>query len=144
MKFVPVERFGKDHWSLLAYVETRCVDSATNTGQLDPLRVRCNPKRHPLMAVSRGFEPRRWEPSYGSRLRATRTGRVPQLKTHDDWDCLDDLETAGLVEVLSLVNGFVRMTPSGLKVAAALRAHKAEGGVFATFRWPVRHIGQPA
>ena len=143
MKSVPVERFGKDHSSLLAYIETRCVDSTGNTGTLDPLRMRCNPKRHPVMAVSR-FGERRWESTYGTRLHTTRTGRVVQLKTHDDWDCLDDLEAAGLVEVLSLVNGIVRMTPSGLKVAAALRTHKAEGGVFATFRWPVRHIGQPA
>lgn len=144
MKTVPVPRFGKDHWSLLAYVETRCVDSATNTGQLDPKRMRCNPKRHPMMAVSTGFSPRNWQPSYGTRLHATRTGRVPQLKTHDDWDCLDDLEAAGLVEVLSLVNGIVRMTPDGLTVAHALRTHKVDGGVFATFRWPVPRNKQTA
>ena len=141
MKTVPVPRFGKDHWSLLAYVETRCVDSIGNTGTLDPLRMRCNPKRHPMMAVSR-FGERKWEPTYGTRLRMTRTGRVPQLRTHDDWDCLEDLDAAGLVEVVSLVNGFVRMTSSGLKIAATLRAHKAEGGVFATFRWPVPHNKQ--
>lgn len=135
MKAVPVSRFGKDHWSLLAYVETRCVDSATNTGQLDPKRMRCNPKRHPMMAVSI-FSERRWEPRYGSRLRVTRTGTIPQLKTHDDLDCLDDLEAAGLVEVLSLINSIVRMTPDGLTVAHALRKHKADGGLFTTFRWP--------
>ncbi len=143
MKTVPISRFGKDHWSLLAYVETCCVDSVGNTGRLDPLRMRCNPKRHPMMAVAR-FGERRWEPTYGTRLRMTRTGKVSQLKTHDDWDCLDDLEAAGLVEVLSLINGFVHMTEDGLKVAHALREHKAKGGVFATFRWPVQHIGQSA
>ena len=92
-----------------------------------------------MMAVSLLGE-RRWEPTYGTRLHGTRTGRVPQIKTHDDWDCLDDLEAAGLVEVLSLVNGFVRMTENGLKTAHALREHKARGGVFATFRWPVLRI----
>lgn len=55
---------------------------------------------------------------------------------HDDWDCLDDLETAGYVEVLSLSNPAVRMTGAGLAVAAQLRAYKANAGNFADFTLP--------
>jgi DNA-binding PadR family transcriptional regulator len=53
------------------------------------------------------------------------------LLTHDDWDCLDDLEADGFLEVINLTQGVVKLTPAGLVVAAQLRAHKAHGGQFA-------------
>ena len=115
--------FGKDHWSLLAYVEACCVDHG---GVLDLRHMRCNPCRHPLLADSRVH--RGWKPEWGTRLKG---GTI--LEHHDDWDCLEDLEEAGLVEIVSTVNGIVRLTPSGETLAARLRLHKQRGGGYANF-----------
>lgn len=143
---VPVEKWGKDHWSLLAYVETLCVDSSKKgIGEIDKRRVRCNENRHTLHAVN--YPTCKWQSSYGTRLQGywAKDGRtVPAklMKDHDDWDCLSDLDAAGMVEVISEANGFVKLTQRGSTVAGALRAYKAQGGVFADFKWvdpkPVR------
>jgi hypothetical protein len=138
----PVERFGKDHWSVLAYAETCCVDGKKGLGTVIHARMRCNSNKRPLRGSGAA-----WRASYSTRLKGFfeydmrgDTGMAVaagfQLMDHDDWDCLDDLEAAGFVEVISMVNGVVRMTPLGYEVAAAVRKHKAEGKMFATFVWP--------
>ncbi len=136
---IPVSRWSKDHWSLLAYVETLCVDAVNGVVAISRQRVRCNPARHPMYGVSVG-----WMSSYGTRLKgffdfAQRDDPVAseaaglQLTAHDDWDCLDDLEAAGYVEIVSSVNGRVRLTDAGIAVASTLRAHKVRGGTFSSF-----------
>ena len=109
---------GRDHRSLLLYVEGRCVN---NQGVLDLLNLRVNEKKYPLLKINdgHGFEP--WDGSNGTRLDDGRT-----LKEHDDIDCLDDLANAGLVEIISLVNGFVRITETGHEVAAELRKRRTK------------------
>lgn len=139
----PVEKFGKDHWSLLAYVESCCVDGASGQGQLRRDRMRCNPQTHRMVAgpYSHGDL---WVQRHSTRLagffespdrndpeKAIAAGL--QLRDHDDWDCLEDLQAAGFIEVRSLVNGYVTMTDKGCEVAARLRAHKAGGAMFANF-----------
>lgn len=144
MSNTPIEKFGKDHWSLLAYVEHCCVNGRDGFGEIDRRRVRCNPTAHPTL-VGIYSNDVQWKLNYSTRLagffdfdersdteKAIAAGL--QLRDHDDWDCLDDLEAAGYVEVFSLVNGFVKMTKNGLGIAAKLRAHKAGGGQFAGFR----------
>lgn len=149
----PVQKFGKDHWSLLAYVETRCVDGSAGIGALDRNRMRCNQERHPLLGGSLSAAPG-WKPQYSTRLAGFfefKDRAIPavaiaagfMLDGHDDWDCLDDLEACGFVEILSTANGAVRLTPAGLKVAAALREHKATGGMFATFSMPAPLVQEP-
>lgn len=121
---IEIEQFGKDHWSLLAYVEARYMD---NRGILDHRNMRCNIEKHPLFAtpVQAHF---RWRPEYGTKLKdGTR------LEDHDDWDCLEDLERAGLVEIISMINGFVRLTPRGKEIACQLRLYKLNGGNYAEF-----------
>jgi hypothetical protein len=141
LKPTPIVRWGKDHWSLLAYVECVCVDGSDTIGAIDKRRVRCNPATHPLHNAVFGVP---WKPEYGTRLRGffdfpNRADAVAsemaglQLLAHDDWDCLDDLEAAGLVEIISTTNGFVRMTKTGIAESAALREHKISGGNFANF-----------
>jgi hypothetical protein len=135
-KSIPITEFGKDHFSLLAYVECRCVD---NKGELERKHLRCNTNTHLMLADVRYRDPELmdWKSEYGTRLKGYFKGNEKdvscRLNDHDDYDCLDDLEEAGLIEIISLVNGFIRMTPFGTEVAAKLREHKAKGGMFATF-----------
>jgi hypothetical protein len=134
MSYVPVKKFGKDHWSLFGYVECCCVDGSKGVGELDPRRIRIKTKTGMLA----------WKEQYGSRLsgffdfaersdpkKAEEAGL--QLLNHDDLDCLDDLEEAGFVEVLSTANLFVKMTAKGSEVCGLLRAHKASGKNFSDF-----------
>ena len=151
MRTVPIQEWGRDHWSLLAYIETLCVESINGgVGEIDKRRIRCNPKRHPLHAVMLYGDPRTWKPDYGTRLsgfwktgeehrgglgegNGKTTDPKRQIKSHDDWDCQNDMEAAGLVTVISEANGFVALTDKGREMAARLRAHKSKGGFFATF-----------
>lgn len=133
----PTERWGKDHWSLLGYVETLCVDGRQveglgRVGEIDRRRVRCNPDTHPLLLPPDPFgSGPHWKDAYCTRV------KDGTIAGHDDWDCLDDLESAGLIEIMSLINGYVVMTAEGTRVAAALRKHKSAGGRFADFSYPL-------
>lgn len=139
---VQIKDFGKDHWSLLGYVETLCVDSSNGgVGKIDRERMRCNPAAHPHLV---GFRTERdgmgWKAVYGTRLagffvEGEKQNTKRRLGDHDDWHCLQDLEDAGLVDWISAVNGFVTLTELGIRVSNALRAHKAKGGAFGTFSW---------
>lgn len=98
---LPMDCFGKDHWSTFAYVETRAVD---HDGLLGHDQMRCNGLRHPMMLAAKG-------PAVGNAdardcptiIKSAQPpvdghyGRanVPQ---HDDYDCLSDLIAAGLLE----------------------------------------------
>lgn len=136
-----MSRWGKDHWSLLGYVETLCVDAMGDVGKIDRSRMRCNGVEHPLLASQADFA---WQRTWGTRLAgffdfpqrndaAAAEAQGLQLTQHDDWDCLDDLADAGMIEILSLANGGVRLLPDGVAMAARLRVHKQQGGMFATF-----------
>lgn len=133
MRKIPMDEFGKDHWSLLGYVETRCVD---HRGELDKRHLRVNERRHPAHSVNPGG----WRPSHGTRLKGFFEPTTPalqrQLPAHDDIDCLDDLERAGLIRIQSTANLIVGLTVRGTIIAGKLRAHKAGGGMFAGFALP--------
>jgi len=127
---IPRAQWGGDHWSVLAYVHSVVVNGAA----IEPSRMQTNPTRHPLLqgeAQRRSLLP--YNPDHCTRL-IDPDGVVTYLHEHDDWDCLDELEDAGLVEIVSLINGIVRLTPDGFAVAQALVAHRGQGGSYATFQ----------
>lgn len=125
---VPPSSFGKDHFSVLAYAETRCVDFKA---QVDPNHLRTNLERTTITQM------RRTNPgkNYPSNIR----GGIVQ--NHDDWDCLGDLIAADWLTASfgagsseqQAATGTYSLTPSGAAMAARLRAHKAAGGNFAGF-----------
>ena len=143
---VPMERWGRDHWSTLAYIETRIVD---HRGRIEHDHMRCDVNRHPQMFAAKrrglllGTLP--GQRKYPTMLR----GNV-ELPDHDDYDCLDDMIAAGLVEAHmppppagTLITGLVEsemmtratftLTGAGQAMAARLREHKGSGGSWASF-----------
>jgi hypothetical protein len=141
---VPMERWGKDHWSTLAYLETRIVDYR---GKIAHDHMRCHAGRHPAMlhAKRRGLLFGTGDGSqYPTKL------RDGELADHDDYDCIDDMIAAGLVTATmppapaaTLVTGLVEaelmtratyaLTPLGQAIAGQLRAHKGNGGNWRSF-----------
>ena len=120
---IPMRQWGKDHWSVFAYIETLCVDSPY--GRPDPRRIQANTNRHPFMGSLGGGE------EHGIRLAG---GRELPGPDYDEWDCIDDLERHGLVENKGTgINPLYMMTGKGSKMAGELRAHKARGGMFYNF-----------
>jgi hypothetical protein len=135
METTLLTRWGKDHWSLLAYIETLCVDGKDGEGMIDHRRVRCNINTHPLLYQASVVPPEKGKPyEYPTRLKGYSEDKSKFLREHDDWDCFDDLEKNGLVELIgTLMNPLVKMTKIGLAYSAELREHKASGGSFSNF-----------
>mgnify|MGYP006352423415 CR=1 FL=1 len=124
---IPMARWGRDHWSTFGRV-VECILNADGSPQHQ--RMRCDPDVHPQFAHSvPGMPPRK----YPARL----AGGV-SVEAHDDWSCLDDAETAGLLT--NVGSGTLRryeITEAGTLVAYALRSHKAAGGTYSSFVPPV-------
>lgn len=142
MKIVDQKQFGKDHWSLLDYAESRVHSHqvAPLTGELDKEHLRINPNGDygVLATPSRGMFERSWHYDYGTRLKGyfeegKSTDLTMQIPQHDDLNCLNDLEAVGLIEVMSLVNFFVKLTEKGQTIASELRKWKNKGGMFYNF-----------
>lgn len=136
MRNIPISEFGRDHWSLLAYIETLCVDHREGFGVPDRDNVRCNVKQHPGLIGPRVAmaEVTTWKDAYSTRLRGHTKEKPNQMSGHDDWNCAYDLEEAGLIEDHGTgINPRYKMTTTGHALAAALRAHKASGGNFSNF-----------
>ena len=92
---IPVELFGKDHWSLLGYIETCCVDKK---GEMDHDRLRVNPDHNPDLGCTRNrFEAMEWKDEYSTRLKTfpwksqdEKKQAKHRVSGHDDWDCIED------------------------------------------------------
>jgi hypothetical protein len=142
MESVPMEKWGKDHFSLLGYLDCRCTD---DKGTINGAHLRHNPAKRPavvgsdtdhISAMCAGVG---WKPEYGTRLagfwkESGATDPSQQLPDHDDIDCLEDLEAAGVIKNIgSGLNPLIRFTEFGHAVANRLREHKRDGGNFAEF-----------
>lgn len=140
-EFIEEGRWGKDHWSLLAYIEHVMVDCAGFQVGLDAhmrqgrrhyrvMREECpHPKRrHGHSPVDRAMA---MEPEHGTRLKG---GVV--LPWHDDWSCVQDLAHAGYFTCTAdevQPGAVLHFSDKGMGIAAKLRQHKSAGGGFGTF-----------
>ena len=129
--YVPIAKWGKDHWSTFAYLETRTVDYG---GEIDNERMRCNPRLHRAFMNSAN---RLFSGNYPTRLAHGAT-----IEPHDYWSCLEDMVAAGLIrafyrcrygEFFGGGQARVELTDEGRRVAGLLRAHKADSGNFGDF-----------
>lgn len=131
------KNWGKDHWSLLAYIETQIVN-AKNTDEfasakLDLTRMRVNSeKRGFTNGVNRMGSVMKWEDSWGTKFK---DGEILD-PTHDDIDILDELENEGFVKNhFTDMNPIVSLTEKGYETCARIRKHKAHGGSFSKFKY---------
>jgi len=112
--------FGRDHWSTLLYLETRIVDYG---GKVENRNLRCITKRHPFFAHGHDAS------GHPTKLKGTNT-----IPNHDDWDCIEDLIEAGLVEWNGTgASPVFALTDLGWTVAGYCRRWRAEGHGVATF-----------
>ncbi len=103
---VPMDRWGKDHWSTFMYVETRCVDHG---GKLNPSQMREDGVRYPT-CLSNG----------------------DTIPYHSDWNCVRDMKEEELLVVLD--NRCIVLTDKGWEIAGKLRRWRAEGNNVGDFR----------
>ena len=95
-------------------------------------RMRCNVSLHPAHANRANHLPG------ATKNYPTRLADGEKLEHHDDWSCLEDAEEAGLLMRDGTgLSPVYELTDLGRSVVAALRAHRAEGLGYASFRWPV-------
>ena len=138
-------RFGKDHWSTFAYVETRAVDYK---GAVDHDHLRCAAARHPLLLTAKrrafaGEHP--GADRYPTRLQEPREEIAP----HDDYDCMGDLVVAGLLAVeMPHADGDCFIDPWGWTVLTPASGYTpgfltglAEGELAAHARWSLTPRG---
>lgn len=148
---IPVEYWGKDHYSTLAYVETIMVDCAAGFEVgLDP-RMRANRRNFRVLLEGRR-SPRRpsstsWkmartmDPKHTSFLKLGATS-----EDHDDWSCLQDMAAAGLfTDKADCVEpgNMLHLSDLGKRFVTELREFKASGGSFGQFA-PSPHLAAAA
>ena len=124
---IPMSKWGKDHWSTLAYLETLAVE---RSGLAIPenARMRTNEIRHPHL-LGTGF----MVGSMGGSKYPTKL-KEGEVKGHDDWDCVDDAIEEGLIEDVGTgLNRAYKFTKLGKEVMAKLRQFKMDGGSFGGF-----------
>ena len=124
--FVPINKFGKDHWSTFAYIETRIIDYG---GKPCRDHMRTDRDRHPKLVGPRVFVC----DSAPNIKYPTILKDGTSLVDHDDWDCLEDCEHAGLLKTSGTVNRTYTLTEEGRQVAGQLREHKSTGGNYGDF-----------
>lgn len=115
--------FGKQHWSLLAYLETQIVDKAF---PIDHRRMSCNEKKR---GISNG-SPFGWEDKWSTE---NKEGKQ-EILGHDDIDCFEELESAGFIENKgTLLNMYPELTEKGWKCSNQLREFRGKGGNYKDF-----------
>lgn len=121
---IPENQFGKDHFSLLLYLETRAVDHSGN-----------------LIAEGEGrFSSiyRLREYNYGGTNYPTRLkGGVNADDEHDDYSCLNDFIVAGWITQDDDDEDVIHLTEKGWNMAHQLRRWKADGKRIIDFEIPV-------
>lgn len=121
MNKITIEQFGKDHWSLLLYIETR-IHNCKGVLDLNHMRIK-----------NQAIESK-WKPEYGTRLfgywnKDNTTNSHLLLPHHDDYDCLNDLETEKLIKNIGTgLKPVCKITKKGAKILSQLLLHKQSNG----------------
>jgi hypothetical protein len=134
LPITPVALWGRDHWTTLLYIESRCVD---NAGLLDNQHMRTNARVHRKLLGDAQIRA-----GMGGEDHPTKLRNGDQIARHDDWSCIEEMVAHGLVTVREsnttdqpFGGGKVRvkLTEMGWRVASRIRRDRAEGTP--TVRW---------
>lgn len=119
----PPSEWGKDHWSTYAYI-AYCVTN--RGGQPELSRMRCDPEVHPGLTWARLW-PGSDRPCSPTRLKRAADGSPRYAWSHDDWSCVEDFESAGLlVWGGSGIHPILRFTEAGWKLWHLFEKHIAD------------------
>lgn len=124
-----LRKWGRDHWSTYAYIETRIVNHG---GRPDRDHMRCDLGLHYEQRPPRRREKVKVQP--------TRMADGSTIEDHDDWSCLEDAIRLGLL-IEKEPSGMdcpasYAFTEAGIDVALTLRRHMiVGGGNSCDFRW---------
>lgn len=116
-KRVQIEHFGHRHWQMLIVALTASMDSE----RLDIRQLGLSKNRAHLFNAGHVCD-----------VTILKNGLV--IKDHDDWDCLEDLEAADLIELGTLTNPTVEVTQYGCLVYERLCMHKIFEKDYSTFQ----------
>lgn len=138
---IPMNLWGKDHWTTLAYIETVMVDCGGFQIGRDA-RMKSN-RRHFRVMAEQCPKPKRVGANPGLAIvmqneHSTKLNDGSTIYGHDDWCCIQDMAEAGLLTLHQheIEPGVViHFSELGREVANKLREHKASGGNFAAFRF---------
>jgi sulfate adenylyltransferase subunit 1 (EFTu-like GTPase family) len=138
---IPMNLWGKDHWTTLAYIETVMVDCGGFQIGRDA-RMKSNRRNFRVMAEDCP-KPKRVGGNAGMAIvmkleHSTKLNDGSVIDNHDDWCCIQDMAEAGLLTLHQheIEPGVViHFSELGRDVANKLREHKASGGNFAAFRF---------
>ena len=99
---IPIEQFGRDHWSTLLYVESCIVD---HSGKINDRKMRTF--------------------VYGAKINySTILKDGTEVEGHDDWNCISDMVVADLIESYH-DDEPIMLTDWGWHVAGELRRKRA-------------------
>ena len=132
---IPMDKWHKDHWSTLAYINAVIVDHGYFEIGLDgQMRTK---QYNFCYLLEKNSKPKRTKLYTGVAMSADGGTRIKDnifIRGHDDWDCVSDFLVAGLFNEQSVEPGVkLHLSDFGSTVCASLRKHKANGGTFATF-----------
>ena len=131
----PVAKWGRDHWTTLLYIESRCVDAK---GVLDNQKMRTNARVHRKLLGDLQARTGMTGEDYPTELRNGDT-----IDRHDDWSCVEEMVAHGLLVIVSEKDKTgepfgggeirLRLTDLGWRTAHRIRRDRAEGTP--TVRW---------
>ena len=146
---VDMSRWSSDHWMLLRYLADRAGKAPKGgPATIEYARLRINRQNHlvQFLAISEwGLGEKQWSRPDSTRLdahdEAMLTGdpdkieeAMSQVPYHDDFDCIEEMEDEGLLEIISTARGEFTLTSSGARIATLIEAHITDHGSIHGFR----------
>ena len=136
---IPLEFWGKHHWSTLAYVDSVMTDCAGFEVGADA-RMKSNRRNFRVMLELNPLPKRAGRRLVGGcvmRPQHTSVLKEATSQNHDDWCCIQDMAAEGLFRLIREDHvepgAILCWSDRGQVLANALRAHKQAAGSFADF-----------
>ena len=127
---IKMEEWGKDHWGTFMYIEKLCTEGTEGIGVFNKDSMRCDQSCHPKLIgpvnnINGVYD--------GGKTLPTRL-KNRNISDHDDWDCVNDMESYGLVKIMGFEsNPACILTKTGAILSHELRRYMVNGGSYEDF-----------